>query len=118
MINWVGLPFLFRVALVSLIAFLLVSPGQSAVEEKASAFVLCKSKKDVRTIRVFAESGKARCTTTYTKDGQDKVVGGSRSISSCKTVLKSIRSNLEAASWNCRTVESAQVLSGDETLRR
>jgi hypothetical protein len=96
----------------------LASAAQAATEEKASAFVLCKSKKDVRTIRVLAEPGGSGCTTMYTKAGQDKIVSGSRYLGSCKSVLKSIRANLEAASWNCRTVESAQVMLGDEIFHR
>ena len=91
--------------------------GRAATDERAAAFVLCKSKKDVRTIRVISDARGSSCMTMYTKAGQDKLMGGNRSLAACKTVLKTIRNNLEAAQWNCRTVESAQVMMGDDVVR-
>lgn len=93
------------------------SSGIAATEEEPVAFVLCRSKKDVRTIRVVSDAGGAACTTLYTKAGEDKVVGGNRSLAACRSVMQSVRTNLEAASWNCRTVETARIMMGDEVFR-
>lgn len=103
-----------------LVASLAVSSITYAdVEQKeTAAFVLCKNKKDVRTIRVLKGSQKAEnCMTTYSKGQVEEVVGQNRSLSGCRSILKSIQSNLENAQWSCRSVEMARVMVSSEITR-
>lgn len=92
--------------------------ARSSTEKRSVAFVLCKNSKEVRSIRVQADASERSCKTVYTKQGQDLVVGGGRALSSCRSVLASIRANLETANWNCRSVDSALTIMGDEIFKR
>ncbi|MEK7357212.1 MAG: hypothetical protein AAB250_12235 [Bdellovibrionota bacterium] len=93
-----------------------VSFAQS--DQKATAFVLCKNKKDVRTIRVNSDSKKENCTTTYSKGGVDEVVGMNRNVQACRSILDSVRSNLENSNYNCRDVSSATTTTSPEVSRQ
>lgn len=94
---------------------LLASNAGAAVAQKASAFVLCKNKKDVRTIRVLPDAGKnENCTITYTKGGVEEIVGSNRSMNTCMSIMKNIQFNLESSKWSCRNVSSADVMTGTE----
>ena len=91
----------------------------ASVEQKTSAFVLCKHKKDVRTIRVVNDGSRAEnCTISYTKGGVEEIVGSNRSISSCKSILKNIQTNLEGSNWSCRNVLSANVMTSSEVIKQ
>jgi hypothetical protein len=84
-------------------------------DQKATAFVLCKNRKDVRTIRIISEGDKQdNCTITYSKGRVEQVMGNNRSVSSCKSIMRGIQHNLEASHWSCRTVQSAMVTTGSE----
>ncbi len=76
-------------------------------------YVMCKSHKIVRTIRVSQENENERlCTTTYTKAGVDRIVGSGQSVQTCQTILKNIQNNLEKADWRCRDISRARISSG------
>lgn len=84
--------------------------AQAAEDQKVMQFVLCKNQKTVRTIRIAPERAEPQdCQVMYSKAGVDEVVGQSRSLSSCKSILKNIQENLEASKWNCKQVDSAKV---------
>jgi hypothetical protein len=89
----------------------------ASVDEKAAAFILCKNKKDVRTIRILSEGEKAEnCKITYSKGGVEETVGVNRTMGSCKSILKSIQTNLESSSWSCRSVQAAHVTTGEQAV--
>lgn len=69
-------------------------------ESEYKAFVICKSKKRVRTIRVIMES--AGCSTLYSKEGVEKSVGGGKNLDSCLNFLNNVKTNLEKSNWTCR----------------
>jgi predicted transcriptional regulator len=92
--------------------------AEAGVDQKASAFVLCKNQKSVRTIRVTPDQQvKDSCSITYTKGGVEELVGSNRSMTACKSILQKIRSNLETSRWDCRNVSSATVTSSSEVSR-
>ncbi|MGE0764586.1 MAG: hypothetical protein AB7N80_15025 [Bdellovibrionales bacterium] len=97
-------------AIRSILCFLaLVLPFISAAEGAVgnAAYVMCRSQKTVRTIRVI--EGGETCTTIYTKAGIDKIVGNGKNRQSCHDVMKNIRTNLEGAAWKCKDISSSRV---------
>jgi hypothetical protein len=100
-------------AALSLVSVAQMATAQAATDQKANEFVLCKHQKDVRTIRVMP-TDKDSCAITYTKRGLDEVVGSSRSANACHSILKSIKGNLEASKWSCRSVRSASTTTSSE----
>lgn len=111
-----------KVVLLASFLFLTVtslSAAKAVVEEKASTFVLCKNKKDVRTLRILPESDKPEhCRITYSKGSVEQTMGANRSLNSCKSILKSIQGNLEAANWSCRSVQTAHVTTGSQVVNQ
>jgi hypothetical protein len=98
---------------------LLAGFAQASSDQKPAAFVLCKNKKDVRTLRVLPDmEKKENCKITYSKGGSEEVVGSNHSINACKSVLKHIQTTLEASSWSCRTVQSASIMTSSEVTRQ
>ena len=87
--------------------------GLASTDSKATAFVLCKNQKNVRTIRILGDKAD-NCTITYSKNGAEEVVGANRSVQTCKSILKSIEGRLEEAKWTCRNVESAHLMTSGE----
>lgn len=79
--------------------------AQGAIEQLS--YVMCKSQKTVRTIRVT--SSNEVCQTVYTKAGVDRIVSSGKSRQSCIGVMKNIRDNLEDAAWRCKDISSANV---------
>lgn len=107
---------MFRlIAAVAVIGFSAVA--FASVEQKAAAFVLCKNKKDVRTIRVLNKTNSGGCLTTYSKGQVEEVVGEGRTLNGCQSILKNIQTNLENARWSCRTVETARVMMSSEVVQ-
>lgn len=81
-----------------------------AADQKPLKYVLCKNnQKTVRTIRITPEKSDASCKVTYSKTGVDEVVGQSRSVSDCKTILQKIQDNLASSDWNCKNVGNASI---------
>ena len=77
------------------------------------AYWMCKSKKQVRTIRVFI-SKQGVCTTYYQRDGSEKSVGSGKNHDSCMKFLDSIKRNLEKSNWSCRDISSTTITSVQE----
>ena len=72
-------------------------------------YVICKNKDIVRTIRV--EKSTQSCKTTYTKNGEDKIVGKSKTENVCIEVLTNIKKNLEESNWKCKDISASRVSS-------
>lgn len=103
----------------SVTMLILAQAAGAAVDEKVSTFVLCKNKKDVRTLRILPESDKPEnCKITYSKGGSEETMGSNRSLNSCKSILKSIQANLEASNWSCRSVQTAHVTTGSQVVHQ
>lgn len=114
------------IALVLISIFGLAEVAQAATDQKASAFVLCKNQKNVRTIKILPSDLKeakgsvgganngAGCAVSYAKSGNDEVVGSNRSMDACKSILKSIQYTLETSKWSCRNVQTAVVTTSRE----
>ena len=104
------------------------SSAAFAADQKASAFVLCKNQKNVRTIKILPDksielepkTAGAKplngCAVSYSKSGVDEVVGTNKSLDTCKSILKSIQFNLETSKWSCRTVQTAVVTTSKEAV--
>ncbi|MEK6773227.1 MAG: hypothetical protein AABY64_04755 [Bdellovibrionota bacterium] len=77
-----------------------------APEEKSITdyFLLCKNLKIVRTLRV--ESTPQKCTTIYTKLGQDRSIGSSQRPALCRDFAHQVRDTLVNAGWKCKEVKS------------
>jgi len=104
---------------VVLLMFVVSVVARASQDQKAEAFVLCKNKKDVRTIRILPDQQKQdNCMITYSKGSSEEVVGSNRSASSCKTILHSIQHTLETSHWSCRNVQSAMVTTGANVSRQ
>lgn len=99
----------------SLMASAVTSVARAAADQKVMEYVLCKNQKVVRTIRITPETGEPQdCQVTYSKAGSDEVVGQSRSLASCQSILGNIQRNLESSKWNCKKVGNAKVSYGSE----
>ena len=96
----------------SILMLLLCSLAQ-ADDQANKAYWLCKSKKQVRTIRVHVDQG-GICSTVYSKEGAEKVVGSGKNHESCLNFLNNIKTNLEKSNWTCRDISSARVTAGLE----
>jgi len=101
--SWYIVVMNFRLLLISVLVLPLWSAAEGAVENPD--YVMCRSQKVVRTIRIV--SSDEGCQTVYTKAGVDRVVGNAKSRNSCEDVMKNIRGNLEGASWKCKDVSTA-----------
>lgn len=90
------------------VIFLMGSLVQAEIHQNVELSVICRLKKEVRTLRVEkAEGGK--CKAIYTKTGQDQNIGVASSEASCTEILRKVRVNLEAADWKCREVKESRV---------
>ncbi len=94
-------------------------PGNAEIKEvpkmsevaKQPIYWICKNRSDVRTIRVAASKG--TCTSTYSKEGTEKIVGQSAAIRSCYQVFANIRRNLENADYKCRDISASRISSSN-----
>jgi hypothetical protein len=87
---------------------LLMSLQVAHAESKPVAYVLCKLKGNVRTVRIDLDANGV-CTTTYNKGGADKVIGSGRNQPSCQHFLDNVKVNLEKSNWKCRNVETSNL---------
>ena len=92
------------------------SPGKLA---DAPAGKSASAGKAVRTLRLYgavkaegAESADG-CRATYSKTNVEQIVGTSRQIQTCQSILSGIQKNLEASSWSCRKVGAMAVLKSN-----
>lgn len=90
------------------------SPGKST---ESVAGKSASAGKSVRTLRVYetnekSESGESLdgCRATYSKTNSEQIVGTSRQIQQCQSILSGIQKNLEASNWSCRHVGTVAVL--------
>lgn len=98
-------PLIFT-ALILALSGLTVLPGL-AESNNRRAFVLCRNRKVVRTIRV--EKKDDQFLTVYTKAGVDRGVGENKWYESAYKILSNIQKNLEGAGWNCSEVDNFKV---------
>lgn len=89
------------------------SADEKLVEVQNKVYWLCKNKKDVRTIRI-AVNAAGVCTTYYSKQGSEKVVGSGKNHASCDNFLANVKSNLEKSNWNCRDISASRVTASVE----
>lgn len=75
--------------------------------ELGDSLILCKSNKNVRTLRVEVSSDQ-KCRAVYTKQGVDDVIGASTGASACAEIVSNVRKNLEEGQWNCRDVKESR----------
>ncbi len=101
--SWYSVAMILKIFAYSLLLLPLGSSAEGAVENQG--YVMCRSQKVVRTIRVVADE--EGCQTVYTKAGIDRIVGNAKSRNSCVDVMKNIRGNLEGASWKCKDISTA-----------
>lgn len=98
----------------SQIIFVLLCAGsvgtlaQAEVELENKAYWLCKNQKEVRTIRVHI-SNQGICSTLYSKQGTEKVVGSGKNHDSCMSFMNNIRTNLEKSNWSCRDISTTRI---------
>lgn len=91
----------------------LFASADSVTEVENKAYVLCKNRKQVRSIRV-AINNSGICSTFYSKEGDEKVVGSGKNHESCVNFLNNIKTNLEKSNWTCRDISSARTTAGLE----
>lgn len=78
-------------------------------EKPATTYILCKSQKVVRTIRVEKDPVDRQCVALYTKEGVDSEVGRAQSMASCEKIVDNIKDNLEGANWKCRKFSGVHI---------
>ena len=100
---------MFRsLALIVALSLPLAGHSESVGEVKNKAYFICKSQKEVRTIRVSVDKA-GMCSTLYSKQGREKSVGEGKNPDTCLSILKNIKANLEKSSWTCRDISSARM---------
>jgi hypothetical protein len=94
----------------ALVLFLLVcgvARAEQVVDIESKVYYLCKNHKQVRTVRVMVDQG--ICSTIYSKEGAEKVVGSGKNYDSCIHFMDNIKANLEKSNWTCRDISSTRV---------
>lgn len=105
----------YRKSILVMSVLLFSSLAFATIDQQASGFVLCKNKKDVRTIRILSDRADSdACNVTYSRGSAEQLVGSKRELGGCRSILKSIQSNLEASKWSCRSVQTARVVTSGE----
>ncbi len=89
------------------------SAAEQTVEVENKSYWMCKNQKDVRTIRVHVK-GDGMCSTYYSKQGAEKIVGSGRNQESCHNFLNNIKTNLEKSNWACRDISSTRITASTE----
>lgn len=102
-----------RVLLFISLMFPIFAAAQETVEVENKSYWICKFQKDVRTIRVHIGSG-GICSTYYSKQGSEKVVGSGRNHESCHNFLNNIKTNLENSKWACRDISTTRITASTE----
>ncbi len=91
--------------MVSFAVFILALPSVSQAEEKKDVFILCRSGKQIRTLKTRVGSDNV-CHAMYNRDGnEEKAVGSGLNFDSCVGFLAKVRDNLEKGGWKCRDVK-------------
>lgn len=100
--------FLFVLSLVALPFF-----SFSQNKNETMDYVICRLDKTVRSLRI-SDHPTDGCIATYTKQGVDTVVGKSKSVEVCRSIISNIRKNLNEANWNCKDNKNAKVTDSSE----
>ena len=87
--------------------------AESAPEVANKAYWLCKNRRDVRTIRIQV-SAQGVCSTIYSKEGSEKLVGSGKSQESCVNFLNNVKANLEKSNYTCRDIGDTKITAGIE----
>lgn len=102
---------MFSGLILAILTFPLLASAEDTVEVQNKAYWICKSKREVRTIRVFIKPDGV-CATLYSKLGEEKVVGSGRNHESCQNFLNNIKTNLEKSDWACRDISATRITAG------
>lgn len=89
-----------------ILSLLVFQPAWGQQAEYLTNF-LCKSGKEVRSIKI--EKSGSGCVATYTKTGVDQVVGKSSVENNCSEVVNKIKSNLEKGNWSCKDISNSRI---------
>ena len=84
-----------------------------STDTEKQTYVMCRSNKIVRTIRVERDEKENSCITFYTKAGIDREVGRALKSSSCERIVDNIKGNLESAHWKCREVNRVSMTASE-----
>ena len=90
-----------------------VSSFAEETEISNRAYIICKNRKEVRTMRVEIQKDNL-CHAYYGKMGVEKSVGSGRNHDSCLGFISSIRTNLEKSDWKCRDISSSKITAAAE----
>ncbi len=90
-----------------------MASAEQTVEVENKSYWICKNQKQVRTIRVHVDQA-GICSTYYSKQGEEKVVGSGRNHDSCQNFLNNIKTNLEKSSWTCRDISASRITASVE----
>lgn len=93
---------------------LIFSTTFTAIAQETPGYTLCKNNSIVRSIRVEKDPSTDEFITLYTKSGKDKEVGRATWRASAEKFQTNIKSNLEKAGWDCRSVANYQVTNSKE----
>jgi hypothetical protein len=102
--------FLKLILLVMVVSQLGVSQAEEVSEVSNKAYIICKNRKDVRTVRVQLDHD-GFCNTYYSKQGTEKSIGSGKNQESCVGFLNNVKTNLEKSSWTCRDISSTTITS-------
>ncbi len=96
-----------------LLVFFLSIPSVLMAEYVPESFVwACHFKNSFRSIKV--DHSATRCSTTYSKNGQDQLMSRTTDRAACEAVAENIRGNLEKANWKCKALDNASFTTTSE----
>lgn len=96
-----------------LLAFFLTTPAFSQTEYVPESFVwACQLKNSFRSIKV--DHSPSRCSTIYSKNGQDQLMSRTTDRGACEAVAENIRGNLEKANWKCKALDNSSFKTTSE----
>lgn len=101
-----------KIKVFGLILSLVFSLAQNALARDLflKEVVICKLQKtslnkEVRSLRVY-QNGDGSCVSTYFKEGSEKVIAQSKSVSHCTVVLSDVEKKLKGSQWTCKRAAS------------
>lgn len=85
------------------------------IEDYAN-YVLCKSGKLVRTLRITKDGDSF--VTQYAKEGQSQIVGRAKNEKVCVEILNKVKSTLESGNWVCKDISSSKVSEPNSEVQK
>lgn len=82
--------------------------SEASLEVSNKAYWMCKQKNNVRTIRIQIDN-QGICSTIYSKEGSEKLIGSGKSHVSCTNFLANVKTNLEKSNWVCRDIGDTKI---------